>query len=100
MSTFHGHTVISIEVKSVERHCVLKLFIGLINISPISQGRPQNTLSPHFMELSIYFSRTAISFKQMPDLLWNHWPASCGISGRNEMEGVAGMAWNTHSLEY
>jgi len=32
----------------------------------------------------------------MADLLWNHWPAWCGISGRNEMEGVAGMVWNTH----
>ena len=46
-----------------------------------------------------WLSRIAISFKQVAGLLCNHWPASRGISGPNEMEWVAGMAWNTQVLE-
>ena len=37
--------------------------------------------------------------EQVAGLLCNHWLASRGISGRNEMEWVAGMAWNTQVLE-
>jgi len=28
--------------------------------------------------------------------LWNHWPGSRGIRGRNEMESLAEIVWNLH----
>jgi len=34
--------------------------------------------------------------KLVAGLDWNHWPGSNGITGRDQMETMAGIVWNLH----
>jgi hypothetical protein len=40
-----------------------------------------------------------IAVEQPAALPWNQWPTCSGMGGRNGVESVAGMAWNTHQQD-